>query len=54
MGTLVGDCFAMGFLVTITSGLSNEEAFMVTALILVLLVLPLLFIVAEPILNLTE
>jgi MFS family permease len=48
MGILVGDCFAMGFLMSITSQMSHENAFMMTAVITALLVVPLFFMIAEP------
>lgn len=48
MGALVGDCFAMGFLITITSEMSHENAFYITAVLISSLVLPMFFIIDEP------
>jgi MFS family permease len=48
MGALIGDCFSMGFLLTITSEMSHENAFYITALLIASLVLPLFFIIEEP------
>ena len=48
MGALVGDCFAMGFLITITSEMSHENAFFITAVLISSLMLPLFFIIEEP------
>ena len=48
MGTLIGDCFAMGFLLTITSEMSHENAFYITAVLMMSLILPLFFIIEEP------
>lgn len=47
-GSLVGDCFAMGVLMNITASLSHENAFLVTAVISALLVLPMYFLIVEP------
>ena len=48
MGALIGDCFAMAFLITITSELSHENAFYITAILIASLVLPFFFIIKEP------
>lgn len=48
MGTLIGDCFAMGFLLTITSEMSHENAFYITAVLMASLTLSLFFIIEEP------
>jgi hypothetical protein len=48
MGILVGDCFAMGFLMTLTAKMSHETAFLLTAIISTILLVPLLFMIAEP------
>ena len=48
MGSLVGDCFAMGFLMTVTAKMPHEAAFQVTAIIIGFLVLPLFFMILEP------
>jgi hypothetical protein len=48
MGSLIGDCFAMGFLITITSEMSHENAFYITAVLMASLILPLFFIIEEP------
>lgn len=48
MGSLIGDCFAMGFLLTITSEMSHTNAFYITAVLIMSLILPLFFIIEEP------
>lgn len=48
MGSIVGDCFAMGFLMTITAEMTHENAFYITAVLIASLVLPLFFIIKEP------
>ena len=48
MGNLVGDCFAMGFLMTFTKNLSHENAFLLTAIVSALLVIPLWLMIVEP------
>jgi sugar phosphate permease len=48
MGSLIGDCFAMGFLVTITADMTHRKAFFITAVLIASLVLPLFFIIKEP------
>ena len=48
MGALVGDVFAMGFLMTITANMSHESAFLVTCLIGAALTMPLFFMISEP------
>lgn len=48
LGIIVGDCFAMGFLMTLTAKMSHENAFLLTALISTLLLVPLLFMIVEP------
>jgi len=47
-GALIGDCFAMGFLMTITANMTHENAFFVTSIIGAALVTPLFFMIAEP------
>jgi MFS family permease len=54
MGALVGDCFAMGFLITITAEMSHENAFYITAVLIASLVLPLFFIIVEPSIKQSE
>jgi MFS family permease len=48
MGSLIGDCFAMGFLMTVTAKMPHEAAFQVTAIIIGLLILPLFLMILEP------
>ena len=48
MGALIGDCFAMAFLITITSEMSHENAFYITAVLIASLVLPFFFFIKEP------
>ena len=48
MGSLIGDCFAMGFLMTITGDMTHENAFFITSILIASLVLPLFFIIKEP------
>ena len=48
IGGIVGDIFSMGFLITITEGMSHEYAFFVVALILAGLTTPLLWMLKEP------
>jgi MFS family permease len=48
IGGIVGDIFSMGFLITVTDGMTHEYAFFVIALILAALTVPLLWMLKEP------
>ena len=48
MGSLVGDCFAVGVLMALTANMTHFNAFLVTALFLALLSLPLFCLISEP------
>lgn len=54
MGSLVGDCFAVGVLITLTRNMTHFNAFLVSALFLAMLSLPLFCLIVEPNLKAQE